>query len=255
MKNTIKILIISLIVAFAIQTNAYVNPVLKTIHSISKISRHPNTFSNKGIKNLSELSAKELGVYLGGKKLSHQVLEDTFIRIAIFKKVIHRREAEGLFTRLSGTPGFATTLKKIIGNNPSGTKGHLNELQIADNASISGFKVLGIGEKFKDPVKKALTDIDIVLQKNGRTFIIEAKAYDKTNINKINYRKDLDTLVAYKKQNKDSDIVPIFSFTKIPSSATEFKLLKHEAKRRDVELIFGEPYEQVEKIKILNKIL
>ncbi len=252
MKN--KIVVFILLAVFTLQSNAYVNLLLKATYNYSKISHHSMVFTKLEIKELSKLTSKELGKKLGKLKLPKEVLEDTFIRIAIHKEIINRKAAQGLFTRLSGTPGFHTTLKKIIGNNLSGTKGHLNELQIADNASVAGFKVLGIGVKFKDPDKKALTDIDVVLKKGGRTFIVEAKAYDKAYINKINYKEDLNTLVNYKKQHKNSDIVPIFSFN-APYNSTYFKSLKNEAKKRNVELIFGKPYEQIEQIKALNKIL
>ncbi len=243
-----------ILLAAVLQINAWsLSP--KTIYNIAKIFDNSHTFPNVKIKSLSQLSAKELGSKLGKLKLSDEILEDTFIRIAVHKKIIHRKQAQGMFAKLSGVAGFRTTLKKIIGNNPAGTKGHLNELQIANNASVAGFKVLGIGEKFKDPAKKALTDIDIVLKKGHRTFIIEAKAYHKTKIDKINYKADLNTLTAYQKQHKNSDITAVFSFTEKPSDLAYFKFLNNEAKKSGVQLIFGNASEQIEKIKMLDEIL
>ena len=249
-----KKVVVFILLASVLQVNAWsLSP--KPIYNITKIFDNPHTFSIVNIKVLSKFSAKELGQHLGKFKLSNKILEDIYIRIAIYKKIITREAAQGIFVRLSSVSGFRTTLKKIIGDNPAGTKGHLNELQIANNASIAGFKVLGIGEKFKDPAKKAPTDIDIVFKKANRTFIIEAKAYNKTKINKINYRADLNTLITYQKQHKNSDIVPIFSFTEKPQDLAYFKFLNNEAKKNGVELIFGNPSAQIEQIKMLDKIL
>lgn len=250
-----KIVAIFILLAVSVlQTNAWaLSP--KTIYNIAKIFDNPHTFINTEIKELSRLPAKALGKHLSKSKLPDKILEDTFIRIAIYKKIINSRQAEGMFTRLTGVAGFRTTLKKIIGNNSAGRKGHLNELQIANNANVAGFKVLGIGEKFKDPAKKALTDIDIVLKKGNRTFIIEAKAYHKTKIDKINYRADLNTLTAYQKQHKNSDIVPIFTFTEKPQDLAYFKFLSNTAQKNGVQLIFGNPNAQIEQIKMLDKIL
>lgn len=249
-----KIIVIFIVLVSILQVNVWaLSP--KTIYDISKFIDNPHAFPNAKIKDLSQLYAKALGAKLGKLKLSDEILEDTFMRIAIHKEIINRKQAQSMFTKLSGVAGFRTTLKKVIGNNPAGTKGHFNELQIANNASVAGFKVLGIGEKFKDPAKKALTDIDIVLKKNDRTFIIEAKAYNKTKINKINYKSDLNTLTAYQKQHKNSDIVPIFTFTKKPQDLAYFRFLNNEAQKNGVELIFGNASAQIEKIKMLDEIL
>ncbi|SMN12118.1 hypothetical protein SPBRAN_329 [uncultured Candidatus Thioglobus sp.] len=255
MKNKTIVFTILILAILTSQANAFWSPATKNLYKIIKIYDNAGTASVKRITYLSGLSSKELGQVLGKLKLSNKALEDTFIRIAIHKKVVTRKEAQQLFSGLSGVPGFRPTLKKIIGNNRHGTKGHLNELKIANNASVAGFKVLGIGQKFKDPAKKALTDIDVVLKKGNRTFIIEAKAYDKTLIDKIHYRKDLATLAVYKKQHRNSDIVPIFTFTNKPQDLAYFKFLNNEAEKQGVKLIFGNPYAQIEQIKMLDKIL
>ncbi|EDN68076.1 conserved hypothetical protein [Beggiatoa sp. PS] len=184
--------------------------------------------------------------------MPNDVLEDAYMRIAIQQNKMARGEAEGMFTRLTGTQGFRTTLGKVIGNNPAGTVGHLNELRIADNAAQHGFKVSGIGQKFVDGIKKGPTDIDIVLKKGNKTFAVEAKNYSSTTkIPMDKYRADLDTLVQYRKANASEKVVPVFSFTHQPTSPQHLKMLQHEAKKRDVELIFGSPEEQIIKLKHL----
>ena len=215
--------------------------------SIAKIVSSSKALSSKMIIRLSDLSGEMNGTLKAGKKLSklnlpNDVLEDTYLRIAIHQKKITRKQAESMYIRLTGTPGFRTTLRKITGNNVPGTAGHLNELQIADKASLNGFKVKGIGVKFNDGQKKALTDIDIVLKKNSNIFAIEAKNYASTSkIPLDKYRADLDTLAIYRSQHSQK-VIPVFTMTNIPQDSGYLKIMQNEANKRDVQLIFGSPH-------------
>jgi hypothetical protein len=230
------------------------------ITAIAKISSSAKALPDNEIIRLSKLSDELIGTTKVGKELGklnlpQGVLEDTFIRIAIHQGKITRKEAEGMYERLSGVSGFRTTLRKVIGNSPTKTNGHLNELKIADKASSNGFIVLGIGEKFYDRLKKALTDIDIVLQKGGKTYAIEAKSFSSsTRIPMDKYRSDLETLVEYKGKHNNK-IITIFSITKAPDDPNYLKLLLYEANKRGVQLITGSSQEQIEQIKLLGEIL
>lgn len=231
-----------------------------TTKAISAISKNVKVLPEDEIIKLSEFSDEVLGTKKIGKKLGKlnlpdDVLEDAFIRIAIHQKKLTRETAEKMFSRLSGTPGFRPTLRKIIGNSDVGTAGHLNELKIANISSVNGFKVLGIGKKFSDGLKKAPTDIDVLLEKGKKIFAIEAKNYaSTTKIPTDKFRGDLDTLVAYKKMNVNN-VVPVFTITNKPNDLRYLKMLHHESNKRGVQLIFGKPQEQVEKIKMLDSIL
>ncbi|ATX81711.1 hypothetical protein Ga0123462_0842 [Mariprofundus ferrinatatus] len=229
------------------------------IHSITKNTR---ALPDDEIIKLSHLSdetkgTKKVGELLGRKKLPPEVLEDTYLRLAIHQGRLGRIEAEGMYSRLGNVPGFRSTLSKVIGNNPNKSSGHLNELRIADTAaSIRGFKVLGIGERFSDGKKMAPTDIDIILGKGQTKYIIEAKDYHSSTAVKMDhFRSDLDSLVQYKKEHSSEYIIPIFSLTNKPNDLNVLKLLIREANRRDVHLIIGTPGEQVQQIKILGEIL
>ena len=231
-----------------------------TTKAISAISKNVRVLPEDEIIRLSKLSdeiqgTKKVGKELGKLNLPDDALEDAFIRIAIHQKKLTRETAEGMFLRLNGVPGFSTTLRKVIGNSDVGTVGHLNELKIADSASMNGFKILGIGEKFNDGLKKAPTDIDVLLEKGGKLFAIEAKSYASTRkIPMDKFRGDLDTLVAYKNMN-GNNVVPVFTITNKPNDLRYLKMLDHESKKRGVQLVFGKPEEQVEKIKMLGNIL
>lgn len=242
------------------QANAFWGSLFRKSPSIiEKLSKSSKALPDDEIIRLSKLSDEangtgKLGKELGKLNLPNDVLEDTFMRIAIYQRKVTRAEAEGMFARLGDTPGFRSTLRKIIGNNAAVTNGHLNELKIADSASMSGFNVLGIGERFTDRLKRAPTDIDVILERGGKRFAIEAKNYAPTKqIPMDQYRADLDTLVEYKKTNSQQ-VIPIFTMTNKPDGRY-LKILKDEASKRGVEPIFGKPQELVEKMKVLAEIL
>ncbi len=229
--------------------------------SINIIIKNAKSLSNLEIIKLSKISdevsgTRKIGIYLGEKKLSKEALEDTYVRIAIHQKKLSRVEAEEFYKHLHGVDGFRGTLSKVIGNSPQKTAGHLNELRIANNASRNGFKTVGIGVKYQDGLKKAPTDIDIILKKDSKTFIIEAKDYSSTTKLPLDkYRADLDTLNVYKKEHNTERVIAIFSITNKPKNERYLKLLKKEAKRRNVELIFGTPSQQTVQINQLNRII
>ncbi len=241
------------------QANAFLptGTIGKTI--ISALTKSSKALPEEEIIRLSKLSDEvggtaKIGKELGKLNLPNEILEDAFMRIAIYQNKISRTEADEMFSKLSQTEGFRTTLRKIIGNSDIVTAGHLNELRIANIAASHGFKVISIGAKFDDPAKKALTDIDLILQKGNKTFIVEAKHYAETSkIPLDHYRADLDTLIAYK--GKDSNMIPIFTFTNKPTDPQYLKSLQSEADKRGVQLIFGEAQETITQIKMLGEIL
>ena len=218
-------------------------------------------FSSKQISKFAKMleetkGTKKLGKHLGKMNLKNEVLEDTFMRITIYQKKMKRKEAEEMFMHLTGSKGFRTTLKKVIGNSPQKTSGHLNELRIAHSASKNGFKVRGIGEVFVDGIKKSPTDLDILLTRKGKTFAIEAKDYaPTTNIKLDSFRGDMDTLISYARENPSEKIIPIFSMTNKPKNSLKLRQLEKTAEKRGVELIFGTPQQQVDQIKLLGEIL
>lgn len=196
----------------------------------------------------------KVGKILGEMKLSAEVLEDTYIRIVLKQGKISLKEAGEIFANLKGVSGFRSALSKVAGVSQAKTIGHLNELRIANESVKKGFKVLAIGENFKDGVKR-ITDIDILIKKKGKTFAIEAKDYASDSIFPMDsFRADMDTLVAYKKQHGKSG-VPVFSITNPPGDPATRKLLEKEAKRRGVELIYGSPEEQIHLINQLADIM
>lgn len=253
--NHKNLLFVLLVMLLAPQANAFWGSTSKAVTAITKNSK---ALSKDAIIRLSRLSDESQGTAKVGKKLGklnlpNDVLEDAFLRIAIYQGKLTKESAEGMFSRLGGIPGFRETLRKVIGNSEKGTIGHLNELKIADNASTHRFRIIGIGGRFNDGLKKAGTDIDILIERSGKIFAIEAKNYaPTTNLPMDKFRADLDTLVTHR--NKTGSI-PVFTLTQKPQSVRDFKVLELEAKKREIHLIIGTPGEQIEQIKMLSKIL
>ncbi len=260
MKKIIQIVKKTLLITILINSILYANPV-NDVMRVGKLIKSSKVLSPKQIDKFAKIlketkGTKKLGKLLGKMNLKNEVLEDTFMRLAVYRKKINPKEAKEMFINLSGTKGFRTTLKKVVGNGTQKTKGHLNELKIANNATKRGFKVQGIGETFVDGIKKSPTDLDVLLTRKGKTFAIEAKDYSsKTTIPLDKFRGDMDTLVSYVKQNPSKKIIPIFSMTNKPNSISKMRQLEKMAEKKGVQLIFGNPQEQIVQIKLLGEIL
>jgi len=213
----------------------------------------------KQIKDLIKILNKtkgteKIGKILGKMKLPNEVLEDTYMRLAITLKKIKPKEAKYMMQDLKGTKGFRTTIRKILGNSSKKTTGHLHELRLAHSGKKNGFKILAIGEKYSDGIKKMDTDIDLLLKSRNKIFAIEAKSYlPSTYMKPSMIKADMRTLAQYTKQNKNT--IPIFSITNKPKSEKIMNILRKEANKNGIQLIFGNPHEQIEQIKILREIL
>ena len=240
------------LVATLLFTAAAVHPLTITLLKL------PLTLSDDLIKVLAGISrqsggTKEVGKILGRMKLTDRGLEDAYLRILREQGRLSPSEFNTLRRNLGGTPGFRTTLRKITGNSDSVSKGHLNELRIANKASNRGFGVAGIGTKFDDGLKRGASDIDLLLTKNGKTFAVEAKdrSYVESQQFLAEFRRDLDTLVEYRKVN--DGVIPVFTLTRRPSDRY-MKQLTDAARRRGVELIVGPVDSQVEQLRMLANI-
>ncbi|MGL1835168.1 hypothetical protein ACKVEX_16410 [Rhodocyclaceae bacterium SMB388] len=241
------------------QANAFWGSVHKFVPKLHPFVRSPLALPDAEIVRLSKLAdevrgTEKLGIELGKRNLPNDVLEDTFLRIALHKETLPRAEAKGMFANLTGVPGFRTTLRKIIGNSEVGTVGHLYELRLANEAVDRGFSVRAIGEKFSDGLKRGPTDIDVILERGGRVVAIEAKHYGAYSRMPLDmYRADLDTLVAFRASGK-GNVMPVFTISSKPVDEAYLRMLKLEAARRDVELVFGDAGSSIAQIRQLVDI-
>lgn len=224
--------------------------------------RNPQALPEGEIVRLAGLGSKvggtkDIGKYLGALKLPGPVLEDTYLRIAMEQGTITRVEAEGMMARLYDVPGFRSTLSKIVGASDVKTKGHLHELKLSDSAAEHGFKVEGIGASFRDVNKAGVTDIDVILTRNGKTVAIEAKDYSSsTQLPMDSFRADMVTLNEYEKVNFSSRVIKIFSMTNRPLGMCTLRPC-YRRKQNVVELVSFTDHleEQVRQIRQLEKLL
>jgi hypothetical protein len=184
---------------------------------------------------------------IGKMNLPQGVVVDTFLRIAIKQGKLSKKEAETFLKNLNGVNGFGSTMAKTLGVSSAKTKGHLNELRIASNANENGFKVLGIGGRFDDGIKRGATDIDILLSKNGKVLPVEAKDWKQiTWENMITIRKDMDSLGAFKRTSTSpSSTHPILTFTNPPENKALARLITKEAEKQGVQVVYGPPASQL----------
>jgi len=180
-------------------------------------------------------------------------LEDTYLRITVNQGKLEKVEAEKLFGNLSGVAGFKETLRKVAGVSEMQLKGHLQELRIANRAKEQGLEVVSIGQKFDDGIKQRLTDMDLILKKDGRTFLIQSKNYESSgSYNAINLQGDAESLLQYIKQNRCENCTPIFFFTNEPPVNIRALLTKTKP---DVQIIVGDAESQVIQLKTLAEVL
>jgi hypothetical protein len=189
---------------------------------------------------------------IGKMNLPEEVIEDTFARILVYQQRVDRAEADGWMRRLNGTPGFKGAMSKSMGASDANTIGHLNEVRIADSAAQANFKVHGIGIRFKDPNKKGDTDIDVLLERNGKVFAIEAKAYPANAAMPLDtFRADMLTLAEYRKANPQKQVVPVFAITNKPGNPDVWKLIEQAAKGHGVEPLAGSADDVVLQLPLL----
>ena len=213
------------------------------------------------IQRWSEISQKAGGTRvvreeLARRALPQAVIDDTFLRILVQQNRIDSAEARALYQRLHGIPGFGSALSKSMGASPANTLGHLTEVRMAHQAAEKGFMVRGIGVRFSDPNKRADTDIDVILEKGGHEFAIEAKAYPSDSIFPLDvFRADMLTLKVYKESNPNRKVTTVFWMTHEPDREGDLKLIQSAADHFGVELITALPEVGIHEIDALSRVL
>ncbi len=225
----------------------------KDLYHIGEFSPKPEALNEDAIGELaiwatSNGGPRRVGIYLADLEIPEtnriEILEDTYLRILVAQKKLVRHEAEEFFKNLKSTPGFRETLRKISGNNPNASAGHLNELRLASSARRLGFNVREIAMPFNDGLKAGQTDIDLILEYNGNVLAIEAKDYSSsTRLPMDSFRADMDSLVQYQNFSLGQNITKVFTLSHKPENLLDFQLIQKETSRRGVELFIGTPDE------------
>lgn len=227
-----------------------------------KLGKLADSLPSSKIDDLTELINKkgaggldDVGKLLGKLRLSDEALEDTYMRISLKQGKFNKREANEIFSNLSGITGFRKTIRVAASSHSITSKGALHEIRLANYAVVNKFEVIGIRHPFSDGLKKAPTDIDLILKKNNSVFALELKDYSSTTqIPLDKFRADMDSLVKFKLAQPEQTHL-IFSVTNKPQNVVTQKLLNSEAKKRGIELIYGSSDEQIHLINQLAEIL
>lgn len=226
---------------------------------IKAFTKSKRALTQMQIKELSKLSTQRRGTQLVGKALGQmalpaEVLEDSYLRIAVALGRLSPTKARSWFRSLRGTPGFRGALSKSVGQSLVKAKGHLTEIEIAAQSKSRGMRVLAIGQAFSDPAKKGLTDIDLIIKSNEKSFAVEVKDYlSTTRLPMDHFRADLDTLNSYCQGKKHC--IPVFSITNKPSHAHDLTRLQLASQERGIQLIMGDANSQADQLKALGDIL
>jgi Holliday junction resolvase-like predicted endonuclease len=145
------------------------------------------------------------------------------VRVAAQDGRLTVQEAETLYSSLRDVPGFAKTAKWLLVGERGSKQliGSLQELQIASKLQKSGYKVVELRAHFRgDPAKK-FTDIDLIVEKGGKRFAIESKAWGK-EAQWDQIALDAGTLKAYEKIHPGT--TSYFLFKQSPSDLVIKKL-------------------------------
>lgn len=280
--NAILLLNLALIAGYPTQLHAAVpgsaaKQVVRTVNklpysifrkaesSIAKISTVDGTLSDRSIRELLTQSKELGGTAKVGNTLSkldepgtfrEEILEDAYLRLLIAQEHLSRSEAEEFFLNLENVPGFRSNLRKISGNNPFVSTGHLNELRLANSMTKNGFKVRGIAQPFNDPQKRGITDIDLIVERGNKILIFEAKDYaPSTRLPMDGFRADIGSLEQYQLAFPDQEVIPIFTLTNVPQNPLDLQSIISETTRRNVQLFIGSAEENTIQILQLLKAM
>lgn len=196
---------------------------------------------------------KEVGEILSSKGLTDLEKTAVYLKISAKKGLITQMEADEYFKNLKDVSGFSSTIRKMSGASSKGSSGHLAEIQQANAIKNAGWDVSNIGEKFNDGFKKKPTDIDLIFNNSNVKYIAEVKNYkENTNIILDEWRADMQSLGVFKRLQEKSGVnyEPIFIVRNIPKSERVRKTLEKDAKNFNVRLLYGEPDNIVQQLKL-----
>lgn len=210
-------------------------PIIKNLANIGKIKGSPEV----GI----ELARLAKNVPASQLKYFYEV---NYLKILVQQNRISPQQMDEYFKNLKDVKGFRNTLSKMVGKNTHlntnvNSTGHGFELDVANTLARSKFKVISLGDKFTDGLKKAATDIDVIAEKAGKRYAFELKNYNK-NFFKLEERKpfydDIKSLSIYAKQNPNTQ--PVFLMKNVPDKDTVNHLIAM-GKSENVIVGFGDP--------------
>jgi hypothetical protein len=216
------------------------------VRVIQQITRH---FPKNQIDDLARIAketngGKELGQVVGKLNLTEVQRADTFLRVAVQNGVLTAQH-ENEIRKMGNIDGLASLLLKVNSPNTNVVKGHIQELEIGICCTQRGGKVLSFGKRFNDGIKSAETDLDVLVEMNGKRFAIESKNYVDVPMDVL--RADSHSLLSYCKNN-DNTATPVFAIRNSLSDSNR-QLLKNQFPT--IFYLTGTPEEICTKIYVL----
>jgi hypothetical protein len=224
-------------------------PFIKGGRIINKIPKHLPPSKIEALAQIAkgQNGGKMLGQEVGKLGLTEVQRADTFLQVAVRNGILTAKHEEDI-RKMGNIKGLASLLSKV--NNPSvnAAKGHIQELEIGIGCTNRGGKVLAFGEKFKDGIKHGETDLDVLVEMNGKRFAVESKNYqDAVPMDMI--RADSQSLLAYCK-TQDKTAQPIFAIRNTLSDNNRQLL---EKQYPDIQYLTGTPEEICTKLDVLAR--
>jgi hypothetical protein len=180
-----------------------------------------NTGKPGGLDEIGKILAKRYNNPLLTAREREILLNDAYLRIAKKAGRITAEEADDAFRLLNDCDGLHSLVRKCCTMNVNQAAGHLYEFKQAVAFQKKGFNVIGIGIKYSDGLKSAPTDLDLLVKKGNRIFLVESKHYTTGFGSPDVIRADADSLVNLKaflgtELGGSSNITPIFTFVAEP---------------------------------------
>ena len=208
--------------------------------------------ANKGVtgelsKILEEATMKSANLKGAVRDL---VLSDAYLRIAQKTGRISMEEADEAFRLLKNTEGLHVSARRLCSASKPDFVGHLYELRQAITFQKKGFEVLGLDIIYADGVKGSPLDLDMLMRKGKRVFLIESKHSGAVKPAVI--RTDADSLINLKvflnaELGDSAKITPIFTFGGKPTP----DIIK-QLEDKGVDYLVGEAKELAEILSALQ---
>ena len=181
-------------------------------------------------------------------------LDDAFLRIAAKAGRITMEEADDAFHLLKGTPGLHALLRKCCSMNVAQHSGHLAEFRQALALKKKGFDIVGIGMKYHDPLKAADTDLDLLIRKGKKIFVLESKKYEAGYLKADMINGDAQSIRALSDYinglNQGLEATPVLTINYEPSQLI-LKLLE----QKGVKYVVGDEAEIAERLAAIADAL
>lgn len=168
------------------------------------------------------------------------ILNDAYLRIAAKAGRLTGEEADDAFRLLRDAEGLHALIRKCCSSSPSQAAGHLFEFRQALSFQKQGFDVLGLGVKYSDGLKHAQTDLDLLIRKGNRLFLVESKHYKSAVPAPDMIRADADSLISLRtclegELGDSAKVTPVFTFVAQPG-----KLLGKQLEAKGIPYFVGE---------------